>query len=147
MPNDPRLNYGFDEVDYHGITAPGDSSINLPSTGVGGYVVSTSLGLAVTYVNTGTNNPQVGLGSATNPVVGKVKQVELDASVSFQDRGYMTFAYVTGGNQPVPGAGVVVDGTGKVQKISSGAAVNGAYCVGFMVAPGTGTTVCVVRIP
>ncbi len=141
MPTDPRLAYRFDEAGANFISVPDDSTINAPTMGAGGYVPSTSLGLAVTLVNTGTNTPQIGLGSAGNELFGKIKQVELDGTVSVQHRGFMNLPYVTGGSQPTVGNPVGVDGTGKVQLQAGN---KQAFCVGFVTDPASGNTVCVV---
>ena len=140
MANDPRLSTAWDELDAHFATILGDGTINLPTLGAGGFVPSTSLKLAVTLTNVGTGTPLVGLGASGNELYGKVKQVSNDGMMSVQDRGYMTFAFVA--TNPAPNVAVGVDGTGKVTQT---AANKQAVCVGFVVDPATGNTVCLVK--
>lgn len=144
MPaTDPRLATGFDEQDAHFQTFAGDASITPPAFTVPGLTNSPSAqqGLAVANVATGTGTPLAGLGVVTNPLLGKVKTVDVDGTVTVQDRGYMTLPYVVG-TAPVIGGAVDVDGTGKVQ---ASATFRGSRCEGYMVDPNTGLTVCIVK--
>lgn len=140
MPSDPRLATYWDELDAHFATILGDGTIVLPTLGAGGLVPSTSLKLAVALVNTGTNTPLAGLGASGNELFGKVKTVGIDGMMSVQDRGYMTFAFVA--TNPAPNVAVGVDGTGKVTQTAGN---KQAVCVGYVVDPQSGNTVCLVK--
>lgn len=140
MPADPRFSFYWDELDGHMSSASSDGTINLPTFTTQGFTQSTSIGLSCTFVNANTAAPQVGLGAANGELAGKIKQVAADGTVTFQDRGYMTF--VNTGAAPATNAPIGVDGTGKVQ---STAANKQAFFVGVVVNPATGTNVWVVR--
>lgn len=153
MATDPRLFYGFEEEDRHFLTLPGDNSLNYPTFSMQGHGgttgQSTSIGLAAALVNTGNTGtgaptvPECGLGAAGGQLLGKIKVVEDDQSVTVQDRGYMLLPFVTGANVPVIGNAVGVDGTGNVQNVAT---YTGAKCVGFQPDPRSGTMMCVVKI-
>jgi len=147
MGTDPRLFYGFEEVGARNVTLPGDNSLNYPAFSMQGYGgttgQSTSIGLAVALVNTGQTAPTCGLGAAGNPLLGKVKVVESDQSVTVQEHGYMLLPFVTGGNVPVVGNPVGVDGAGNVQNVAT---YTGAKCVGFQPDPHSGVMQCVVKV-
>lgn len=140
MPADPRYSFYWDELDDHRSSAPSDGTINTPTFTTQGYQQSTSLGLSCAWTNANNAVPTLGLGAANNELAGKIKQVTADGTVTFQDRGYMTF--VGSGGAPSTNAPIGVDGTGKVQ---STAANKQAFFVGQVVNPTTGATVWVVR--
>ena len=140
MPTDPRLNYYFDELDAHFSSIPADASINLPSIGVLGETQSTSIGLSCTLVNASAAAPQAGFGAANGEVLGKIKVVAEDGTMTIQDRGYMTF--VGSGAAPAVGAPVGVDGTGKVQ---STPANKQAFFCGVITDPQGAGTLWVVK--
>lgn len=144
MPSDPRLVYGWDEQDAHMQSLAADSTITPPVLSVTGLTNSPSAqqGFAVANVATGSNAPEAGLGSSGNPLFGKVKQVEVDGTVTIQDRGYMTLPFVTGGSVPIIGDAVDVDGTGKVLHSST---FRGARCEGFVNDPVTNVLACLVK--
>jgi hypothetical protein len=145
MPTDPRTLMGWDEQDAHFQSIGSDTSITPPVLSITGLTNSPSAqqGAAVTNVATGTGVPLAGLGTSGNRLLGRVKAVDGDGVVTLQDRGYATFAYVTGGSVPVVNSPVDVDGTGKVLV---SATHRGRYCEGFMVDPQSGSTVCIVRM-
>lgn len=147
----PRILYTFHRLRARAVTMPSDTSIVAPAVTANGLnpTMSAQLGMAVTLVNTTTNGPKVGLGSATNALFGKVTQVSPNGVVTVQDDGYAYFDYVTGGSIPLPGIGVAVDGAGKVQKNTGEFR---SICVGFgtnpepLTAAGDGVLQCIVKI-
>lgn len=149
MATDPRLLYGYEEEDQPQLSFPGDNSLDYPvftlqgHGGTGGTGTSASIGLAAALVNTGDTAPEVGLGAADGMLVGKIKVVEDDRSVTVQVRGWMLLPYVTGGNVPLVGSPVSVDGTGKVRVTAT---YRGAICMGFQPDPHSGTDLCLVKI-
>ncbi len=94
-------------VDFIGI------GVNYATFKASGLTVDNE-GAAVTMVS----NDTVGLGTADQPLVGKVLKYENDDIVSVQYAGFAEFDIDTT-NPPSVGGSVVVDGTGKVKAAPS----------------------------
>ena len=115
-----------------------DSTINVPGiqTPGPGPGVSTSVGLAVTWVGNSTyssDNDQmvVGLGNSGDPMIGVLLHVDPDGMGSIYYKGIVE-AIPSASNPPLLNLTVAVDGAGKVIAASPTAAKNAnARCIGF----------------
>lgn len=133
----PRLGMGYEGIrDYTPVQF--DSSINVPTLGIAGLSVSSSLGLVVTDVSSSSYSvPQqsssvynviAGLGSSGSRILGVVERVEPDGTGTVKTKG-KTLVFVNASSPPTVFNTVACDGAGFVKAGNS--STDNVLCVGF----------------